>query len=674
MERYVFDGSGFGRMHICIFLVFLTNLYSFVSFFRYFTQVPVIVAENKLDLFRPSSSISRSSAAHLSASSSSLSNTSSTAATQQVIGPTDEQALARKRQQIVALMQRFTFVRQCIKCSAKNLLRVDDVFLKAQQAVWYPFVPPLYDLQTGQLTVACQRALTRIFRIFDRDHDGLLSDIELDRFQRETYHFAIVDRDLAAWKKVVTRNNPHPDIATLQEGKFTIQGFWTIFDVFISQNRLDVVWQALRKYQYDDDLQLHVPDSMFQEGASWQLTRAAQQFLTRVFHQFADADSGLLSPDQIRTIWSILPPPALPPWIRTTEWSDGCFSVLKEGRGEHWLPPSREDVSPPSPDVEQSILTTSGISILSESLPSVEGMDPLAPLSYLEWMGHWHTLAAMAPSVARAELYRLGHISEPRRERSSKGSSASRAIRVAVLGARNAGKTALLSALCGSNGDEITPTSQPETSWTYVQLPRRLEDREGEALVVHLIFTDIPESALPGSDGRSLSDLMGTSTSKEPFCDLSMLVFDCTDAQSWTLAKEMEAQLLTKDIPRLFVATKEDRLATADASVLDEAQQYCHASDLEPPLVTASASLNRSAILDHLARCAIEDEPGIDPLKSKPHEAEHRAARRRKRLWLGGIVVVVVGVGWLWSRAQRDRPGNWRWLRSWWGRPNKVSS
>jgi hypothetical protein len=156
-------------------------------------KVPVIVAENKMDLFRPSSSAAM----------------------------TDEQALARKRQQIVSLMQRFPFVRQCIKCSAKNLLRVDDIFLKAQQAVLYPFTPPLYDLETGRLTVECKRAFTRIFRMYDRDHDGLLSDAELYRFQRETYHVAVFDRDLAAWKKVVTRNNP-TDEAVIQDGIFTI--------------------------------------------------------------------------------------------------------------------------------------------------------------------------------------------------------------------------------------------------------------------------------------------------------------------------------------------------------------------------------------------------------------------------------------------------------------------
>ena len=132
--------------------------------------MPVIIAGNKMDLFR----------------------TSSTA------GMTDEQALARSRQQIVSLMQRFRFVRQCIKCSAKNLLRVDEVFLKAQQAVLYPFTP-LYDLDNGRITTDCKRAFTRMFRMYDADNDGLLSDAELDQFHREAFSTPVMDRDFAAW-------------------------------------------------------------------------------------------------------------------------------------------------------------------------------------------------------------------------------------------------------------------------------------------------------------------------------------------------------------------------------------------------------------------------------------------------------------------------------------------
>ena len=44
--------------------------------------------------------------------------------------------------------------------------------------------------------------------MYDLDSDGLLSDSELERFHRETFNTAVMDRDFAAWKKVVTRHNP----------------------------------------------------------------------------------------------------------------------------------------------------------------------------------------------------------------------------------------------------------------------------------------------------------------------------------------------------------------------------------------------------------------------------------------------------------------------------------
>lgn len=711
-----------------------------------------------MDLFRPSSSGSGSVA--------------TAAAGMVAVGQTDEQALARKRQQIVSLMQRFPFVRQCIKCSAKNLLRVDDVFLKAQQAVLYPFVPPLYDLETGQLTIECKRAFTRIFRMFDKDHDGLLADAELDRFQRDTYHVAVFDRDLAAWKKVVTRNNPsESDERVLQDGKFTIQGFLTIFDVFISQNRLDVVWQALRKFNYDDDLNLHVPDTVTNPdedaapgsstALSWKLSHAAKQFLTKLFLQFDSDKDGFLSPDDVVTMFSILPPPALPPWhpMRAPELFDGCFSFPKES------PTSGSSSGSNSPDfggdtslivpaaaltLHQSLLSTSGVSILSasDSLPSVDvgGMHPLSKsLSYLEWMGHWHAISAISPSATRAELYRLGHVEvytrksrhtsdsfrlrsrhQPYKAKKKKvledrddadestgvyhdSTLKSREIRVLVLGSRGCGKTALLNALCGTfdgsmdgsvRAVDTSCTIRPETSATFVKLKRgfaasnsigggKVDEREGEEFVVHLVFTDVPEAAAArqGEHYRQLSELFGSAASpRDRVCDLAMLVFDCTDPSSFAAVKDLESKFLTKATPRMFVGTKVDMFVAPEpedgdarpATVLDEAEIHCRASDLEPPLLTSASDVRlgaggkeRSAVLHHFARCALNDEPGIEHLKSRPHEAEklREAARRRKMMWLGGIVsvgvVVAVGVGLLWSgSAKKDRKGGFGWLRN----------
>lgn len=670
-------------------------------------QVPVIVAENKLDLFVQ----------------------------------TEETAIVRKRQQIVSLMQRFPFVRQCIKCSAKNLLRVDDVFLKSQQAVLYPFVPPLYDLDTGSMTIECKRAFTRIFRIFDRDHDGLLSDTELERFQRDTYHVAIFDRDLTAWKKVVSRHNPSEQ--NLKDGKFTVSGFLAIFDVFISQNRLDVVWECLRKYNYDDDLNLHVPDSVTNPAAegivggsssSWKLSGSAKKFLTRLFKQFDSDQDGTLSPDDVVSMFSILSPPCLPPWhpMRAPELFEGCFSGPKESPAPDSSSESEPlefgvDTSMIEPSaMSHSLLTTSGVSILSasDSLPSVDvgGMHPLSKsLSFLEWMGHWHTISVISPAVTRAELYRLGLVDsktlsdrrrKPRKKKQRSESVVedstevyrdatlrSREIRVLVLGSRSSGKTALLNALCGTfdaSGDgtvkaiDTTSTSRPETSAAFVRMKRNVSTSSGngngkpeeEEFVVHFVFTDVPEAAAVKQEEhlRDLSELFGTTpSSRDRLCDLAMLVFDCSDGSSFEAAKELETTLLTKETPRVYVGTKSDLLSDAEKIVMGQAEKHCSELDIEPPIITSAledglgaGGDQRASALEHLARCILTDEPGIERLKSRPHEEQKRrdAARRRKMMWLGGIVsvgvVVAVGVGLLWGGpSKKDQKGSaFGWLRT----------
>lgn len=135
-------------------------------------KVPVIIAGNKIDL-------------HLS----NIQNTLSTTTTSSGGGGASLDAHSSQqtdRQRIVALLQRFKFVRQCIKCSAKTLFHVSEVFQKAQHAVLYP-IRPLYDLKQDRLTDDCQRAFVRIFRMMDVDCDGLLSSTELKAFQNKCF-------------------------------------------------------------------------------------------------------------------------------------------------------------------------------------------------------------------------------------------------------------------------------------------------------------------------------------------------------------------------------------------------------------------------------------------------------------------------------------------------------
>lgn len=665
----------------------------------------------------------------------------------------NDRLLSRKRQQIVSLMQRFPFVRQCIKCSAKNCQRVDDVFLKAQQAVIYPFVPPLYDLTTGTMTIECKRALTRIFRVFDKDHDGLLSDNELIRFERDTYPLPIFDRELNEWKKHIATHNHSPEEQVTRDGKLSVHGFLTMFDVFIGTNRLDLVWQALRKYNYDDDLNLHVPDSISNPEPSpvsaWRLSRSAKKFLTRLFCQFDSSKTGSLSPDDIVSMFSIVSPPCLPPWhpMRAPDLFKGCFSLPKESPSAPGSSQASEqseyqlDTSLIVPSaLSQSVISTSGVSLLSasDSLPSIDvgGMHPLSKsLSYLEWMGHWHALSAISPEVTREELYRLGHLEShgkitdsSRRKKKKKAAGdtetddamyrdsqlRSREVRVLVLGRSSCGKTSLLNALCGTFDATIESspkaidtkyTSRPETSATFIKMKRKLptaatgEKTLYEEFVVHLVFTDVPESAAAKQSEHinQLSELFGTSlASRDRLCDLAMLVFDSTDIASFEYVKDIEASLLSPETPRVFVASKGDLLASTDSgnsatgsTVLELAIAHCLRFDLEPPLVTSAANgelgaggKKRNQAVAHLALCALRDETGLDNTKSVPHEEQRRkdASRRRNLMWLGGIVsagvVIAVGVGLLLNTSAKKGPKGssaFGWLRNFFG-PAKSTS
>jgi GTPase SAR1 family protein len=329
------------------------------------------------------------------------------------------------------------------------------------------------------------------------------------------------------------------------------------------------------------------------------------------------------------------------------------------------------------------------------------------PMSFLDWIGQWHMTSAISPSAARSELFRLGHVEDGRRR--SKDSKKrrrrtvptgadysavmipSQEIRVLVLGSRASGKTALLNCLCGVNEVntsfeasplETTSTTKPETTQAYVKLKKRpvvkggKVDDDGEEFAVHLLFTEVPEADPKDADKQKeeLKGIIGTSAmSKNRSFDLVLFAFDSTKEESLSYAKEMETALLTDDIPRAFVATKED---LPHPTVLKAALGHCKELDLEPPLLTSatesmlgdvheSATKARTHVLECLAKCCLE-ESGLDQLRSRPHAEKKRkeAAKRRKMLWLGGLVsvsvAVAVGVGVLWRGVGKgERRGGW---------------
>lgn len=311
-------------------------------------------------------------------------------------------------------------------------------------------------------------------------------------------------------------------------------------------------------------------------------------------------------------------------------------------------------------------------------------------------------ISAISPSTARAELFRLGHVEDSRRrdskKRRRKNSGAdyssvvlpSQEIRVLVLGSRGSGKTALLNCLCSeadTSPTETSSTTKPETTSTCIRTKKQpivkgvKVDDDGQEFAVHLVFTEVPEAQ--GNEASKqmaeLKHVVGSPTGKNRFCDLVAFTFDSTKEESLAYAKEMEAELLSDDVARVFVATKGD---VVDGTVLTAAKEHCRELDLEAPLLTSAtdsmlgasndpaAAKARANVLEQLANCVLE-ENGVDQLRSKPHAEKKRkeAAKRRKMIWLGGLVgvsvAVAVGVGVLWGGVGKgERKGRaFGWLR-----------
>lgn len=69
----------------------------------------------------------------------------------------------------------FKQVEMGIECSAKGFMNLIDVVFCAQRAVLFP-VSPLFDSLEKKIKPDYERALTRIFRICDKNFDGFLDD------------------------------------------------------------------------------------------------------------------------------------------------------------------------------------------------------------------------------------------------------------------------------------------------------------------------------------------------------------------------------------------------------------------------------------------------------------------------------------------------------------------
>ncbi|XP_049623924.1 mitochondrial Rho GTPase 2 isoform X2 [Suncus etruscus] len=216
---------------------------------------------------------------------------------------------------VLPLMSQFPEIETCVECSAKNLRNISELFYYAQKAVLHP-TAPLYDPEAKQLRPACTRALTRIFRLSDQDLDQMLSDQELNAFQKSCFGHPLAPQALEDVKTVVRKNVA----GGVQDGRLTLDGFLFLNMLFIQRGRHETTWAILRRFGYGDDLELTddylCPSLQVPPGCSTELNHLGYQFVQRLFEKHDQDKDGVLSPSELQSFFSVFPAPPWGPELR----------------------------------------------------------------------------------------------------------------------------------------------------------------------------------------------------------------------------------------------------------------------------------------------------------------------------------------------------------------------
>jgi len=190
---------------------------------------------------------------------------------------------------------------------------------------------------------------------------------------------------------------------------------------------------------------------------------------------------------------------------------------------------------------------------------------------------------------------------------------------------------------CENDRESVHPATSCSVSTTK---------RKGKEITVHLILTEFPALSIADIAKKSnlklqLGCLLGMNKGARPY-DIAVLAFDAANPQSFEDAKGLESALLTDEMPRVFIGTSSEAAGTGVSEAMRQASKHCACMELEPPFIVSLAEDGKSvpSAIEHVISCVHDDDS-----RSIPHsERKQRAAKRRKALWIGGLVTAGITV------------------------------
>ncbi|CAK9828451.1 Mitochondrial Rho GTPase [Anthophora retusa] len=447
---------------------------------------------------------------------------------------------------VYPIMKEFTEIESCIECSAKTLQNVSETFYYAQKAVLHP-TTPLYNYDNQELTEECKIALQRIFKICDLDNDGLLNDMELNAFQQWCFNTPLQPQVLEDVKAVLSKN--------IQDGVcngcVTMKGFMYLQCLFIQRGRNETTWAVLRKFGYDNELQMSkeyiYPPLKVPAGCTSELSHKGQEFLTLLFMQHDRDRDGALSPLEMESLFSRC---LVPPWGEEYK-----YTVPTNEKG--WI-------------TFQGYMCQWALLTLTNVRKTLEYM---AYLGYNMYNNECQTNAIVVTREKKLDL--------------AKKQSSRNVYCCHVIGPKSSGKTTLCRTFIDPKLEKLTDEVVPSSSHVTVNTVHVYGQEKT------IILRDI-----------NIHNVQDALTPAEIQCDAAALVYDASNPKSFQyIARIYIKYFADSKIPVLIVANKND-LSEVKQEYLLQPESFCNKYKLMSPQPYSISRTVRREIFVKLATMA----------------------------------------------------------------------
>uniref|UniRef100_A0AAX7U4K7 Mitochondrial Rho GTPase n=1 Tax=Astatotilapia calliptera TaxID=8154 RepID=A0AAX7U4K7_ASTCA len=422
---------------------------------------------------------------------------------------------------ILPIMNQYSEIETCVECSAKNLKNISELFYYAQKAVLHP-TGPLYCPEKKDMKPLCVKALTRIFKVSDLDNDGNLNDNELNFFQRTCFNTPLEPQALEDVKNVVRKNL----IDGVCDNGLTLKGFLFLHTLFIQRGRHETTWTVLRRFGYDDDLELNqdylFPPLKIPPDCTTELNHNAYLFLQSVFDKHDKDRDCALSPEELRDLFDVFPYMPWGPDVNNTVCTNDQGWITYQGYLSQWT------------------LTTY--------------LDVQRCLEYFGYLGY-SIIAEQESQAAGITVTRDKKIDLQKKQTQRS------VFRCNVFGDIGSGKSGFLQAFLGRNlmVSRTKHQSYYAINTTYVY-------GQEKYLLLHEVFPDF--------DYLSDSDLA---------CDIVCLVYDVSNPYSFEYcAKVFKQYFMDSKTPCMMIAAKSD-LPEVKQMYGCSPLEFCRRHKMPPP-------------------------------------------------------------------------------------------